>query len=92
MKSCLAEEHRISQNLRPLPSHYLVLREKLINSLFLIYSYLHIEFQRKRNMRADCGDMAGAAYVSTAAKYGFRRGGLRLLSGENRAVSGKIAG
>ena len=49
-------------------------------------------FQRKRNMRADCGDMAGAAYVSTAAKYGFRRGGLRLLSGENRAVSGKIAG
>ena len=49
-KSCLAEEHRISQNLRPLPSHYLVLREKLINSLFLIYSYLHIEFLIKNEL------------------------------------------
>lgn len=43
-KSCLTEIHRKSQNLRPLPSHYLTLWEKLINSLFLIHSYFNIGF------------------------------------------------
>ena len=46
-KSCLTEIHRKSQNLRPLPSHYLTLWEKLINSLFLIHSYFNIGFDHK---------------------------------------------
>ena len=46
-KSCLTETHRKSQNLRPLPSHYLTLWEKLISSLFLRYSYFNIEFYCK---------------------------------------------
>ena len=43
-KSCLTEIHRISQNLRPLPSHYLTLWEILISRLFLIYSCSFIGF------------------------------------------------
>lgn len=47
-KSCLTEIHRISQNLRLLPSHYLSLWEKLISRLFLIYSYSNIVFFDKK--------------------------------------------
>lgn len=47
-KSCLTETHRKSQNLRPLPSHYLILWEKLTSGLFLIYSCYHIDFFCKK--------------------------------------------
>ena len=56
-KSCLTEINSISQNLRLFPSHYLILWEMLISSLFLIYSYLHIVFfNRILPEPAKCGD------------------------------------
>ena len=49
-----SEEYRKSQSLRLLPSYYLVLREKLISSSFLIYSYFNIGFSTER-LRPECG-------------------------------------
>ena len=58
-KSCLTEIHRISQNLRPLPSHYLTLWGKLTSSLFLRYSYFNIEFTKKPSLPHSLRRIAG---------------------------------
>ena len=63
----MAEEYRKSQSLRLLPSHYLVLREKLISSSFLIYSYFNIGFFFQNNGFSECKEA-----FSTAQHIVFR--------------------
>ena len=68
-KSCLTETHRKSQNLRPLPSHYLTLWEKLTSSLFLMYSYFNIGFYGKTHYLCSSETAISEMSVSQIAKW-----------------------